>query len=171
MRHFWLLVGASLVLGLIQGAVPLLTGVCMGGIYWLSLKLIRGERAEFGDAFGGFSLAFLQLFLAGLVSGLLTAAGFAFCILPGIYLAVAWLFCLPLTIDKKLEFWPAMELSRKVVTKHWWVLFGLVLVGALLNLLGLLVCCVGVYVTTPVVIAALAYAYEDIFAGQRPPAA
>jgi hypothetical protein len=171
MNHFWLLVGASFVLGLIQGAVPLLTGVCMGGIYWLCLKLMRGERAEFGDCFAGFSQAFLQLFLAGLVSGALTMVGFGLCILPGIYLAVAWVFCLPLVMDKKLDFWPAMELSRQVATKHGWVLLGLLLVGALLNLLGLLVCCVGVYVAQPVVLAALAYAYEDIFAGRRPPAA
>ncbi|MCU0783611.1 MAG: DUF4339 domain-containing protein [Verrucomicrobia bacterium] len=63
-RHFWLIVGAAFVLGLIQGAVGLLAGVCMGSLYFLLLKLIRGERAEFGDAFAGFSLAFLQLFLA-----------------------------------------------------------------------------------------------------------
>ena len=41
------------------------------------------------------------------------------CILPGIYLGVAWIFTEALVIDKKLEFWPAMELSRKVVSRHW----------------------------------------------------
>ena len=165
-RHFWLIVGASFVIGLIQGAVGLLGGVCMGGIYFLLLKLIRGERASFGDAFAGFSLAFLQLFLAGLVSGILTSIGVLFCLLPGIYLGVAWMFALPLVIDKKLDFWPAMELSRKVVTRHWWLLFGFVLVNVLLILLGILVCCIGVYIAQPVVFGALMYAYEDIFGRQ-----
>ncbi len=171
MKNFWLLVGAAFVTGLIQGTVFLLVGPCMGGMYLLCLKLIRGQRAEFGDAFAGFTQAFLPLFLAGLVMWLLETLGLALCILPGIYLAVAWLFAFPLVIDRKLDFWPAMEASRQVVTKHWWILFGLILAGAGVCLLGLLACCVGVYVAQPVVLAALAYAYEDVFGAQRPSAA
>ena len=38
-----------------------------------------------------------------------------------------------LVIDKKLEFWPAMELSRKVITHHWWTIFGLLLVCGLVT--------------------------------------
>jgi hypothetical protein len=165
-QHFWLIVGATFVLMLIRGAVGLLGGVCMGGLYYLLLKLIRGERAQFADAFAGFSLAFLPLFLAGLVSGLLTALGIMFCILPGIYLGVAWLFAAPLVIDKKLDFWAAMELSRKVVTRHWWVFLGLVLVNLLVILLGVAAFCIGAYVAQPVAFGALAYAYEDIFGRQ-----
>jgi hypothetical protein len=168
-RHFWLIVGASFVLHLIAGTVGILAGVCMGGLYFLLLKLIRGERAQFSDAFAGFSLAFLQLFLAGLISGLLTGVGILCCILPGIYLIVAWIFALPLVIDKKLDFWPAMELSRKVVTRHWWTFLGLLLVNLLVILLGVACCVIGVYVALPIAFGALAYAYEDIFG--RPAAA
>jgi len=173
--HFWLIVGACFVLGLIQSAVCLLAGVCSGGLYFLLLKLIRRQPAQFGDAFAGFSLAFLQLLLAGLIKGILTTAGALLCLLPGIYLGVAWVFALPLVIDKNLDFWPAMELSRKVVTRHWWLFFGFVLVNFLVMLLGLALCIVGVFIAQCVVLAALAYAYEDIFgrhdAGPQPAAA
>jgi hypothetical protein len=172
-QHFWLIVGASFVVGLIEGAVPILVGPCMGGLYFLFLKLIRSGRGEFSDAFAGFSQSFLQLFLAGLVSSLLISLGLVLCILPGIYLGVAWLFALPLVIDKKMDFWPAMELSRKVITSHWWVFLGLMLVGFLVGLLGLLVCCVGIYVAQPVVFGAIAFAYEDVIgrgANSRAPA-
>lgn len=162
-RNFWLMVGASFVVGLIQGAIPLLAGVCYGGLYFLFLKLVRGERGEFGDAFAGFSQAFLQLFLVGLVASLLTLVGFAVCILPGIYLAVAWNFSIPLVMDKRMDFWPAMELSRKIVSKHWWQLFWLLILNALVCLLGFLCCCVGIYVAIPVALGSAAYAYEDIF--------
>ena len=171
MRHFWLLVGTSFVLGLIASAVGLLGGVCYGGLYFLILKLIRGERAEFNDGLAGFSFAFLPLFLVGLVSGLLTAVGFLCCILPAIYLGVAWTFAVPLVIDKKMDFWPAMELSRQVVQKHWWLLFGLGLVNMLVVIVGLALCCVGACVAMPIAFAATAYAYEDIFGTKRPPAA
>jgi len=173
--HFWLVVGVCLVTGLIQGAIaaipilgavagPLLGGVINGGVYYLFLKLKRGQPATFGDAFAGFSLAFVPLMLAGLVSSLLTGVGLLLCILPGIYLAVAWVFTLPLVIDKKLDFWAAMELSRKVITRNWWQMFGLLIVCFLVMLLGVLALVVGVFVAMPVVVGALAHVYDDIFA-------
>ena len=79
------------------------------------------------------------------------------------YLFVAWLFTLPLVIDKRLDFWPAMRLSRKTITKHWWKFLGFLLVLALLNLAGFLAFCVGALRHLPVSLAALMYAYEDIF--------
>jgi uncharacterized membrane protein len=138
-----------------------------GGLYWLSLKLIRGQKAEFGDAFAGFNLALLSLFLAGLIKALLVSVGIALCILPGIYLSVIWAFAIPLIIDKRMDFWPAMELSRRVVSHHWWQVFGLLLMNVLILLLGTSACFVGMFVALPVTIGAVAYAYEDIF-GARP---
>ena len=51
--------------------------------------------------------------------------------LPGLYLFVAWIFSVPLVADKRLEFWSAMELSRKVVTRVWFEMFGLVVLAFL----------------------------------------
>ena len=95
-------------------------------------------------AFAGFSNRFLHLFLGSFVSLLLTALGFLCLILPGIYLWVAWIFTLPLIMDKRLDFWSAMELSRKMVTRHWWKLFGFVILfWRLLHVAGFLVFCLG----------------------------
>ena len=162
-RHFWLLVGASFVMMLISGAVGILGGVCMGGLYLLILKLIRGEPATFSDAFAGFTELFLPLFLAGLVSGLLTALGLILLIIPGIYLAIAWMPALALIADKKLDFWKGLELSRKVVQRHWFSWFCLMLLNCLISVAGYLALCVGIFVALPICFAALAYAYEDVF--------
>jgi hypothetical protein len=62
-----------------------------------------------------------------------------------------------------MDFWAAMELSRKTVTKHWWAMFGLLIVCGLVALAGVLACCVGVFVTSAIAQAAVLYAYEDIF--------
>ena len=111
------------------------------------------------------------MLLVGVVQSLLTGLGFLCCILPGIYLGVAWWLAAPLVMDKRLEFWPAMELSRKVISAHWWQFFGLCLLCILVSLLGVLACCIGILVAMPVVLAAGAYAYEDIFgAGPGSPA-
>jgi hypothetical protein len=167
--NFWLLVGATFVAHLIQGATSIfLVGPLQGGLFILFLKKIRGEPAEFGDVFAGFSERFLPLFLGGLIMSILTALGVILCVVPGVYLAVAWAFALPLIIEKNLDFWPAMEVSRKVISRHWWQLFLLFVMGFLLMLLGLCACFVGVYVASPVFMGAVAYAYEDIFGKQTP---
>jgi hypothetical protein len=93
------------------------------------------------------------------------------CVIPMIYLQVNWLFSLPLILDKGLEFWPAMKTSWRRVNVHWWHCFGLVVLTGLLNLLGLLLCFVGIFVTMPIGLAALMYAYETIFSGNDAPAA
>ena len=149
----------------ISSAVAILVwGPLVGGLLFYFLKKIRLEPATIETAFCGFSHRFLHLFLAGFVTGLLTWLGFLL-ILPGIYLLVAWMFTLPLVVDKRLDFWSAMELSRKVVTKHWFKFLGFGLVLWLLMFAGVLALIVGVLVMTPLVLAALMYAYEDIFGG------
>ena len=94
---------------------------------------------------------------------LLVLAGLVCFLLPGIYLAVAWAFTLMLIADQGLDFWPAMGLSRKVISKHWWKFLWFFIVLGVIELAGLLVCVVGIFVAAPIAMAALAYAYEDIF--------
>ena len=143
----------------------LVYGPLLGGLSLYYLKKIRGEPVNIETAFSGFSNRFLHLFLAGFVTWALTAIGFVCFILPGIYLIVAWWFTLTLVIDKGLEFWPAMELSRKVVTRHWWKFFGFFLLALLLYVGGALCLVIGLFLTAPIAMIAMTYAYEDIFGG------
>jgi hypothetical protein len=143
--NFALLYGASLIYGLI-GLIQLIPGINLiywifkgvfeGGLYLIFIRRIRGQPATVSDVFAGFNIAFVQLLLAGVVSGLLGVLGMCCCILPGIYLVIAWYFGVPLVVDKKLEFWSALELSRKVVTRVWFQIFGLTLLAFLPSIIG-----------------------------------
>ncbi len=148
----------------------LLTGPLIAGLYLYFLKKIRREPATVETAFSGFSKRFLHLFLASFAVTALTILGFFCFVIPGIYLCVGWLFTLLLVIDKGLDFWPAMELSRKVVHKHWWKVLLLMLVFGGLYLVGFMACGVGIFLAAPVAIAMLVYAYEDMFGLGQPPA-
>jgi hypothetical protein len=175
--NFWLLVAATFVVLLAQAvlqavliAIPilrifaslLLTGVFLGGLYYYYLRRLRGETVKFGDAFAGFTLAFVPLMLGGLVSSLLTCGGLLFLVLPGIYLAVAWAFTTLLIIDKKMDFWTAMEVSRRVITAQWWRMFGLMILAAIIGMLGALLLVVGIFLTLPITIGSLVVAYETL---------
>jgi hypothetical protein len=171
-------------------------GPMMAGLWVIFLKLHRTGTATFEDAFAGFQM-FLPLFLVTLVQSLLTlvalipaiglfflggvmsnesealgvmlmAFGGLVALVPAIYLGVSWAFSLPLIIDKQLDFWPAMELSRKVVQGRFLNVFGLMICAGLIALVGLLALCVGVLVAIPIGIAALAAAYEDLFGNTVP---
>jgi hypothetical protein len=160
-NHRFSVPGSLIVAGILVAASPVYT-VFVGGLFRYYLKLIRGQNATIADAFSGFQ--FLgQLILLGLVMTLLIWIGIFFCFLPGLYLSVAWYFAVPLVVDRGMGFWDAMELSRKVVNKHWFVVFALLVVVGLLSLAGAIACCVGVFVTAPIGWVALMYAYDDIF--------
>ena len=109
----------------------LLHGVLYGGLYLIILKRIRGQPAAPGEIFSGFRFGFAQLALAGMVISLLTWLGYVLCLAPGVFLAVIWAFGVPLVADKGLEFWSAMELSRKVVSRVWFEMLGLMVVAFL----------------------------------------
>lgn len=171
-----LLIGATVLSWLVMFGIAMIpiiglvgifvNPVLAGGLFLVVLRRIRGESPGVGDVFNAFNIAFLQLGLAGLVSTLLIAVGLVLCLLPGIYLAVGYAFTLPLVIDKRVDFWAAMEVSRRVVHRQWWTMFGLAIVVVLMACLGVLACLVGLLVAGPVGIAAVMYAYEDLFGGR-----
>jgi len=109
----------------------ILYGAFYGGFYLIYLKRLRGQPTGLGELFAGFSRNFSQLMLAGIVSQLLIAIGVICCVIPGIYLAVVWRFSLPLVMDKGLEFWSAMEVSRRVINRYWFQIFGLLVIAFL----------------------------------------
>ena len=138
-------------------------GPISAGLDYVYIRRLRGEAAGAGDVFDGFSIAFLHLFLVYIVAAVLTSIGFVLCIIPGIYLTVGYVFALPLAIDKRMEFWTAMEVSRRVVHHHWWSVFGYLIVAVLIVFAGLVACLVGMVVAIPVAIAGLMYLYQDLF--------
>jgi uncharacterized membrane protein len=154
--------GLSFIPVIRWGGGVIIGSVLHAGLMLMFIRRIRGERVELGDLFAGFNFA-VPLIIAGLLMSALTLVGFVLCILPGVYLAVGYVFALPLIIDKKLDFWPAMEVSRQVVTRHWWSMFLFAIVLLLIICLGALACGFGLILAVPVVFAALSFVYEDLF--------
>ncbi len=132
-----------------------------GGFFYVIFKIMKGQKTEFPNFFMGFTF-FLPLLLSGLLIGFFTAVGFILLIIPGIYLSVCYLFTSPLIIDRELDFWQAMEGSRKIVTRKWFDLALFSGVLFLINLGGTLFFVVGLVFTIPFSFCVLSAAYEDI---------
>ena len=126
-----------------------------------AFRLLSGQQLEFADFFKGFNY-FLPLFLASLAGGFLVGIGLLLLLIPGIYLAVSYMFATFLIIDYRMEFWQALETSRKIIAKNWFAFFGFAFALFAINLLGCLALGVGLLVTIPVTSCAAAIAYKEI---------
>lgn len=162
-RHHQVSPGGIALIALVSILSAPVYMILMAGLLQYFLKLVRNEPAGVGDAFAGFGPMSGQLILLGLVMNLLIWIGYVLCIIPGLFLQVAWLFALPLIMDRQLNFWAAMELSRKRVCQHWFIVFAFLVVYTLVALAGLIACCIGIFVSTPIALGAWMYAYETLF--------
>lgn len=61
-----------------------------------------------------------------------------------------------------MDFWEAMEASRKIVSKEWFSIFGFIIVLGLINLCGFLCLGVGLLFTVPMTSCAAYAAYADV---------
>lgn len=132
------------------------------GNFIVCAKLLQGQPPEFRDFFQGFQY-FLPLLLLSLIAGVFIAIGMVLLIIPGVYLIVAYMFASYLVVDRGLDFWPAMELSRRTVNLRWFSYFAFALLVVLLNLAGAIALGVGLLVTIPLSFCTVTVLYAEIF--------
>ena len=178
-RDFFNIVLANFIFGLVcvivglVGIIPfigwitivLLAPPLVVGFIRFNAKCVRGQPATLGDCFSGFDL-FGTSVLTYILMVLLVLVGTFLCILPGIYLAVSYIFAWNLMAERRGTARECLEMSRQAVTAHWgWALL-LLVVGSLLAYAGLIACIIGVLVTMPFYGLMLATAYDRLFAEQ-----
>ena len=83
-------------------------------------------------------------------------------VVAAIFLSVVYLFSIPLIVGQRMEFWPAMEASRKILSKQWFGIFIFLVVLGLINIVGVIPCGLGLLVTVPLTTCSVAAAYESI---------
>lgn len=158
-----------IAVAVIAGTVPVLgslvslfvTPILTAGFYIVANKIMLGTKPDFNDFFKAFEF-FVNLFAASIISGIFIVVGIIALIIPGVYLAVSYTFTSFFVVFLGYEFWPAMEASRKLVTKNWWPVFGFVLVLGLINMVGFLLLGVGALFTVPATACMQYAAFEDI---------
>lgn len=100
-------------------------GPIFGGLFLIFLKVIREGDASPSDVIVLARVNAGQLIVVSVVATLLVQIATLCLCVPGIYLQIAWLLAIPLAADKKLDFWKALETSRRTVTRHWFKFCGL----------------------------------------------
>ena len=150
----------SLIFFLLNG-VPFIQGALIAGFHIYTMKKIMGRPDEFGDLFKGFNY-FIPTLVAALLIGLFTFLGTLLCIIPGLVVAAMYKFTYLFIVDKRMDFWPAMEASHAIVKQDYFGFTMFLLLAVLVNMLGALCCIVGLLVSIPVTIAAITVAYKEL---------
>jgi uncharacterized membrane protein len=80
-----------------------------------------------------------------------------------IFISIGFTFSYPLIVDRKLQGFDAVKLSFKGAMANFWRLLGMSILSSLLTMCGLLICYVGIFLVFPIVYAAIASAYEQVY--------
>jgi hypothetical protein len=110
-------------------APPLTTG-----FFLVANKTSLGFPVRYADFFGGFKFWFLMISI-WLIGQILVALGLIALVIPGIYLAVSYLFAPLFGVFGGFDFWTSLELSRKLVLCNFWKFFTLFLILIGMNML------------------------------------
>ena len=156
--------GTYIVMGLlfmVLSSVPLIQGALIAGFHIFTMKKMMGRRAELGDMFKGFNF-FIPTLVASLLIGLFTFLGLLALLVGAIVVTAMYKFTFLFIVDKRMDFWPAMQASHAVVKNDYFGFSMFVLLAALVNFLGFLCCFVGLLVTIPMTFVAVTIAYREL---------
>lgn len=139
----------------------LLAPPLFSGFYFVANKISQGQEVVYTDFFKGFGVAKVVISI-WLIGQILTALGFVFLVIPGIYLAVAYSFSVLMAIFGGFDFWTALEESRKLITVQWLKFFLFSLILLVLNVLGFLMLGLGALVSLPITFYSTYILFEDL---------
>jgi len=156
---------AASTLGLVSFAVGILGWVVQTylslGFIRLFLRTVRQEGPEIGDLFTGG-----RWLVPGIIASLLVGAGVGLgmllLIVPGVILALGWMFAQLLIVDKDMGPIEAMKTSWRMTQGEKGGLFLWALVAFGLIIVGFLACGLGVFVAAPVVGLGTTLIYLDL---------
>jgi uncharacterized membrane protein len=159
MGNYVLLALAVIVL---SSMVPfIIQGPLMAGFHIYCMKRLLGRSAEFADLFKGFNF-FVPTLVASLVISLFVFGGTLLCVIPGLVIGAMYKFTYLFIVDKRMDFWPAMQASHAVVKNDYFGFTMFLLLMVLVNLLGVLCCVVGMFISVPVTLVAITVAYKEL---------
>lgn len=159
-----------MILGSLVSA--LITAYFNVAIYRLLIDGVRDLKLDITDRLKNAYKGYLSYIIATIVLAIIIGVGNLFCLLPGIWLTVRLLF-VPIIAANKPEQSISDTLSESwnLTRGHFWKLFGYGILAILINIVGVLCCCIGVlftYVITQFMMANLYCTLSGEFDKEEP---
>jgi len=172
-KNLGTLVAAGLIFWLLSlVSVFLLLGPMMAGMILIILPLVDGsrEKADMSTLFKGFDY-FGQAFLLVLIWMLLALVPFIVMgllipvvgqMLVGSFAVMIMALAMFHVVHRNMQFWPASLAALRVLGKHFWPLWGYMLVAQLVAGTGAILLGIGQFITIPIFYCMAAVAYVEL---------
>jgi uncharacterized membrane protein len=160
MDHIWSWIYAVIIGGLI-GWIPIVGSLIHAGFIRITLNVSDGEKPDAMDLFGEVD-KWVRVFFGSILYGLIVLGGLILLIVPGIYWAIKYFFFFYYIVDKDMGTMESLRASGELTNGHKWSLLWLWIVLILINMLGAILCLVGLLVTIPLTLMATVYVYHAL---------
>jgi uncharacterized membrane protein len=163
----WLVQGVgfavdSIVLRLLFGLMAVVVSAAASfGLANISLKIVNGEPVEISDALPS-GPRLVPYAITAIIIQIVVTIGIYLCIVPGIIAAVFLWFGHFVVLDEGLAPGDAITRATQLVKGHFGPVLGFMVLAWLINIVGIILCCVGVLVTIPLTTVAAAYVYKGL---------
>lgn len=174
-KNFWYFVGLAIIVMVIEGITNgsrenrvslnfiglFLTAWMTCGYTKIVLDYFSGTKRDISDVFSQFKY-FWRVLGANILLAIIIGIGFVLLIVPGFYLALRFMFTIPLIIDKNIGIGEAMKQSTEMTKGIKMSLLGFALTCLGVALLGLIALGVGIFVAMPVIWLAYIFVYKSL---------
>ncbi|MDH3636085.1 MAG: hypothetical protein OES20_15400 [Gammaproteobacteria bacterium] len=158
-------VTSSIIASLVQIVAIAATMPMIAGITIMAIRHAQKKSVSPSSVFNYFH-RIPGAILWYILMSLMITLGYILLIIPGIYLSFAYMFSLPLMIEKDMTAWQALETSRKAVTRIWFRATGFLLLIILLVTLGMIPLTIPLIWIIPWVSLAYALVYFKLFGAE-----
>lgn len=128
----------------------------------IALKFCDNDEREIAQVISFTPSLYLRFAGGYILYSLLVAAGFVLLIVPGVIWMVKYQYVIYFIADKDTEIGDAFKRSAEITNGVKWELFAFLILLSLINLAGVICFFVGLLVTIPVTMVAMAFVYRKL---------
>jgi hypothetical protein len=103
--------------------------VTVGAVSKCLLDAYSGHPTDWRHSLGFAANRLGPLLWLAILAEVLLAIAFILLVIPGIYLTVCWTLALPVLMFEGIGGYGALRRSRELISGHWWITFGALIVG------------------------------------------
>lgn len=129
--------------------VGLLLAPIFVGLIYIANKSNFKQTITVSDLFFAYKQNFLNIVIYALITQILLTIAFMMCIIPGILVLPFFLLGYPIIMFENLGAIEALKKSFSIAQENYGTLLLTALLAGLISIAGLVLCCVGVYLTIP----------------------
>jgi hypothetical protein len=158
----------SLILSMIGLVVSFVVGALIQAAFVRgALHELNGNKPNFGAFFQFGNIA--QVLVASLIVGVITSIGYLLCVIPGVIVMFLTWYTLTFVLDQNQDATTAIKSSFNLTSQNVGPLLLLALACVGVNIVGALLCLIGLLVSGPVTLIAATYAYRFLVNGPISP--